>query len=124
MKKMDWIIIGFVLIFAGSVFLWNMYKDRASESDLLYVEVYFDGKIIDKINLLETKIITVETELGQNVIEVKDGKAAMVEADCRDQICIKSGSIEKVNRNIVCLPNRVHVQIVGNMEDDIDAIVQ
>lgn len=124
MKKADWIIIGLVVIIAGSVFLWNIYIDKKENSDSLFVEVYYNGELYDKVSLMESKRIVVETELGRNVIEVHDGKVSMVEADCRDEICIRSGVIDKVNRNIVCLPNKVHVQIVGNMEDDIDAIVQ
>lgn len=124
MKKLDWVIIIFVIIIAGSIFFWNIIRDKKDDSNLLFVEIYYNGEIYDKVNLLDSKTITIETELGKNIVEIADGKVHMLESDCRDQICVKSGIIDKVNRNIVCLPNKVHVQIQGNGEDDIDAIVQ
>ncbi len=48
----------------------------------------------------------------------------MTDADCPDKICIQTGEIHQVGRNIVCLPNKVHVEIVGSSEDGVDAIVQ
>ncbi|PKM95098.1 MAG: hypothetical protein CVU84_07190 [Firmicutes bacterium HGW-Firmicutes-1] len=124
MKKNDWIIVGIVVIIATSVFIWNYIMEATTKGDELVAEVYFDGELFDSINVSEDKLIIVNTELGKNVIEVKAGKATMIEADCPDKICLYTGTIEKANRSIVCLPNKVYVQLKGNAEDEIDAIVQ
>lgn len=123
MKKNDWIIIGIVLLIAGSIYIWNTINEK-KQSDELYAEIYFDGELYERVIIKEQKKIVVETEVGWNVIEINNGKVTMIEADCPDKICLDTGTIEKANRSIVCLPNKVHVQIKGNMEEEIDVIVQ
>ena len=49
----------------------------------------------------------------------------MTRADCPDQLCIHQGPIHIQGETIVCLPNRVVVEITGNdAEEQLDGIVQ
>lgn len=58
-----------------------------------------------------------QTEHGYNKIVI-DGRGAYVsESDCADQTEIKQGRIYKANTSLVCLPNRLVVQIVGGHSD-------
>lgn len=123
MKKNDWIIIAIVLAIAGGIYLWNTISEK-SQSNQLYADIYYDGELYERVDLDEQKTVTVETEIGKNTIEINHGKVLMIEADCPDKVCLNTGIIEKINRSIVCLPNKVHVQITGDMEEEIDAIVQ
>lgn len=52
-----------------------------------------------------------EIELSGNTVVIKDGCAYMKNATCKNQICIHSGSISKKGESIICLPNRVTVEI-------------
>ncbi|PKM51337.1 MAG: hypothetical protein CVV02_06955 [Firmicutes bacterium HGW-Firmicutes-7] len=125
MKKNDWIIAGIIAIIAGSVFIWNYIKEEGVEGEEFVAEIYYDGELYESVSLREVnKLVVVETTIGTNVIEVNEGNVTMIEADCPDKICLHTGTIKKANRSIVCLPNKVHVQIKGNVEDEIDAIVQ
>lgn len=56
--------------------------------------------------------ITVTTDLGTNVIEVKDGRVRAEEADCPNQDCVHQGWIGKTGQQIVCLPHKLTVDIV------------
>lgn len=124
MKKNDWIIIGIVIFIAVSAYIWNIIIEKNEQYNVRYVEIYTDGELYERVNIQEQKTVVIETELGRNVIEIKDGNVTMIEADCPDKICLETGTINRTNRSIVCLPNKVHIQIKGDMEDDIDAIVQ
>ncbi len=44
----------------------------------------------------------------------------ILEADCPDKVCIKDGMIIKPGQSLVCLPNKVVVEIKGvkNAETD------
>ena len=53
---------------------------------------------------------------GKCVLVIKDGYAYMLEADCPDHTCIKTGKISKIGESIVCLPNRISVVITGEGE--------
>lgn len=122
MKKNDWLIIIVVIFIAGIIYLYDRHTEEAIIGEKLNVEIYFDGELYDQVSLDEYKEIIIETELGINVIEVNKGKVKMIEADCPDHVCINSGSISRPNQYIICLPNKVHVNITGEMEDELDAI--
>lgn len=47
----------------------------------------------------------------------------MVESVCHNKVCVDTGWIENPGQLIVCLPNRVYIEIQGANKDDLDAIV-
>lgn len=52
-----------------------------------------------------------------------DQRVRVIEADCPDQIDVKQGYISRVGEIIVCLPNKLIIEIKGLAEeDDIDII--
>lgn len=57
-----------------------------------------------------TKSVT--TDLGTNVIEIKDGRVHVEEADCPNQDCVHQGWIDAAGQQIVCLPHKLTVDIV------------
>lgn len=50
---------------------------------------------------------------GTNILKIENGKASVIYAECPDLICKKSRAISLVGERIVCLPNRVMIEIVG-----------
>ncbi len=50
-------------------------------------------------------------DTGTNIIVIKDGFVFVEEATCKNQICVKTGKISKKGESIVCLPNKVIVEI-------------
>ena len=104
------LIIGLVILTAIlSVFI---YKNQNSND--LYVEVSIDGQIVETFSIDED----IESMLSTgNKLIIKDGKAYIYEANCPDKLCIKQGSIDKVNESIICLPNKLVVRIIQNEND-------
>ena len=47
-----------------------------------------------------------------NSVRIEPGCVYMEQADCPDQLCVKTGKISKMGVPIVCLPNKVVVQII------------
>ena len=41
----------------------------------------------------------------------------MTFSDCRNQICVESGAISQTKDTIVCLPNKVVIEITGGSGD-------
>lgn len=56
-----------------------------------------------------------------NILIISDGAADMTEADCPDQICVNHASISKEHETIVCLPNKVVVEIESAEDSGLDA---
>ena len=51
---------------------------------------------------------------GTNVLVIEDGYAYISEANCPGyQDCVETGKIRYVGEQIVCLPNMLRVEIVG-----------
>ena len=103
MKKGDFIIIGAVaLSIVLSIVLLVSFSKRGTR-----VVIKQDDKIIydQSIN------INNEIDTGHNTVIIKDGVVHMDEADCKNQVCVKSGEISKKGESITCLPNKVIVTI-------------
>lgn len=81
-----------------------------------------DGKVLYTLDLSREKdrLIEVEYQGRRNIIEIKDGRIRVREADCPDHICMDMGWLE--DTPIVCLPNRLVIEFAdGNGETDVEA---
>ena len=116
MKKNDWIFVAVILVLAGIGFLiyTNLGKRTAG-----IVKVTVDGELFGTYSLENEQEIQIN---DTNYMVIRDGHADMTEADCPDQICVEHLSISKNKETIVCLPNKVIVEIVGGEEVEIDAV--
>jgi len=54
-------------------------------------------------------------------VHVSGGSVSAVKSTCPDAVCVKTGEISKPGQAIVCIPNRVSIEIKG--EAEVDAIV-
>ena len=52
-----------------------------------------------------------EVSLKHNTVKIENGRVFMKSADCKNQICVKTGKISKSGETIICLPNKVIVEI-------------
>ncbi len=57
-------------------------------------------------------------EGGTNYLVIKDGEAYLTEASCPDLLCVHMGKISSQGQSIICLPNRVVVEIRDDNESD------
>ncbi len=123
MKRFDiWIILFFVVL-AGilfGIFKMNFGKEAAQK----YVEITYKGEQIQSFLLEEKKVgdrIPIETELGKNIVEIGEGSVRILEADCPDQVCVRTGWISNPGQTVVCLPHKLVVEIKGGEESETDA---
>lgn len=72
--------------------------------------------------LYENATKTVTTSLGTNVVEVKDGQVRVREADCPNQDCVNQGWIGSSAQQIVCLPHKLYVDVVGGSSSGVDVV--
>lgn len=122
LTKGDKLLVLFVLILSlGS--MGYIRKQGLSNRDK-YVSVQVNGKEIKKIifdKSIVGKTIPIETKYGYNLIEVGDNEISVIEASCPDQIDVKQGRISRIGETIVCLPNKMVIEIKGvDSEDGID----
>lgn len=104
MRKNDWIVIGAVLIAAFCAF--GIYAGKPKGGD--YAVIRVNGEVYQRLSLAENQTVSVN---GHNTVIVSDRRVWVSEADCPDQLCIRQGKAEKPGKTIVCLPNRMTVEI-------------
>lgn len=80
-----------------------------------YLEISVDGVVVETLDLnRDTEILVNGYHGGTNRIVIESGKVHVSDATCPDKICIHQGTIEQTGESIVCLPNRMIAQIIGN----------
>ncbi len=84
------------------------------------VVVKIDGVVDATYDLNEEQEIIINN--GSNVLMIKDGKADMIEADCPDKLCVDQRVISKNNESIICLPNKVVVEVLSPEESELDGM--
>lgn len=121
MKKLDFVIIIIVIFIALLGFLYIQYG-RDTDFDNKKVEIYIDGELYDSYRLTDdiNEEIVIKTELGTNIIKLYDNGANIIDSDCPDKICVNDGFISDPGEMLVCLPNKVVVEIKGQKDDKID----
>ena len=107
----DIILVASLLVISLSVFLIISLTGKDGATAVVSV----DGKKVAEYSL------SVDGEFslngGTNTLVIKDGQAYVSYASCPDGLCKNQGRISRVGERIVCLPNRVMVEIVGEGEE-------
>ncbi len=119
MKKADLILAAGAIVIA--VGIWFFYSAGAENGT--GAEVTVDGVREAFLPLAKDDSIRIETEAGYNIVTVRDGEVFVIEADCRDQICVEHKKIKKTGETIVCLPHKLVVTVTGAESADFDAVV-
>lgn len=119
MKRLDLILIAGVLVLAGIIYL--VFLGSAEDGGKAVITV--DGQVVQELPLDEDTTYQVDTPEGYNIVEIKDGWADVIEADCRDGLCADQKRIHKTGETIVCLPHKMVVTIEAGTENTVDAVV-
>ena len=115
MKKNDWILIGIILFIICTSFVLSFFYIEKGKANVI---ISISGEVWGEYSLDEDQEIKINSG---NVLEIKDGQAYMKKADCPDQICTEHAPIQTDNEVIICLPNKVVVEIQCKEEAEIDA---
>lgn len=114
-KALIFIVVILTLISLGFI------KRQAFSNENKFVSIQVNGEEIKRIifdKKMVGKKISIESEYGFNLIEIGDERIRVIEADCPDEIDIKQGYISKIGETIICLPNRMVIEIKGRDKDD------
>lgn len=120
MKKNDVILAAALLVIALAAFAGiSLYSARTTEEAVAVV--YLDGKEQGRYPLGEEQAIKISAgDGGYNILEIKGGEADITEASCPDKICVGQHPVKRRGESLVCLPNKVVVEIQNGGEPEID----
>ncbi len=127
MKRGDrWLAALLIIIVAALVIPRLTTGDEEGSEGQRYAQITVGGELYRTVALTGApeETILIETERGTNRLDIHDDGIEMHEADCPDQLCLSFGHIRKRGDTIVCLPNRVLVEIIGGPDGgEVDVIV-
>ena len=111
MHKKEIIVLLIIIVLSLlSIFFINQSKSLDGEKT---VTITVDNKIFKEIPLApETnEEFRIVSENGYNIIKISNLQVDVIEADCPDQLCVETKSAQKKGDMIVCLPNKIIVEI-------------
>lgn len=115
MTKADKLLIFLVFLVAiGTSFY---FKNSVSTDGETYVSIQVEGKEVEKIifdKAVVGRTMKIKTDYGFAEVEIGDGEVWLNSSTCPDQLCIKSGKISRSGEMLVCLPNKIVVEVKNN----------
>lgn len=118
--KNDIILIALVLSAALLIWLGLVLFRESGE----YVLVSRDGAELARYPLDTDLQVELSDNGGYNTLIIHDGTAHISDASCPDKLCVNQGSIEFSGQSIICLPNRLVVEIKGGEVSEIDGVAK
>ncbi len=115
MRKLDWFIIGGVLLAAAAAFL----ALQLTKTPGTTVTVYVQGEVYMRVPADAYQTITIDQGDGKvNVIVIDESGVRMESSTCKNQLCVRQGTIDPSRVDdvfgsnwIVCLPNGVAIEV-------------
>ena len=86
------------------------------------VVVTVDGALWGEYSLSENREIEINNGEGYNILIIENGEAYVSSADCPDGICSSHRPIKHDGESIICLPNKVVVEIRTQSKNQPDII--
>ncbi|MDD6023795.1 MAG: NusG domain II-containing protein [Oscillospiraceae bacterium] len=118
-------IIGVILLLSAGAALYLSFRGASGT----VANVYQDGKCIYSVDLSEVEepfTLSVSCEDGTNTIAIEPGRICIQDADCPDQVCVKSGWLKNSASPIVCLPHKLVIRLENSPDsaNTIDAVAK
>lgn len=125
MKKRDIVIIVIALLLALALYAVSQITLGTEASQVV---VTVGGEEVLRRPLAMSDTYEMKQDDGSvNVIRVENGAVFMLEANCRDGLCIRQGKMKNAAKTIVCLPHELVVSLEGEAidasHDDLDIIL-
>lgn len=115
MKKRDYLlfVITTLCIFLSTIIIYLLPQ---KENTQLIIKV--ENSIYGTYSLDENQTISIN---DTNICVIEDGIVYMSHANCPDLVCVHSKAIDKHGGIIVCLPNRITLEI-HSKESKVDTL--
>lgn len=114
----DIILISAVLLIALIASLALFLTKEAGDT----VTVTVGGELFGEYPLSEDRTIEIKSGDGYNLLVIENGKARVERASCPDGICSSHRPVEHGGESIICLPNKVVIEVRTTDADEPDII--
>ncbi len=113
------LVLFFLIISVTMLIVLDVYQKPGS-----FVKIESNGTLIFKIKITENRELNITGPVGNTHISIRDKSVRVIDSDCPEKICVKTGKIRNAGEFIVCVPNKVVVKIQGDRPNHFDVITQ
>lgn len=108
MKKKDILLVFSIVVLVIVLFIVN---NNINKGQADVIEIYVNNEIYKTIPINSEEELIIEMGSEYNKIKVHNGGAEIVDASCKDNVCVNTGFISKLSERIVCMPNKLVVKL-------------
>ena len=104
------LVLCLLIILGGFLF----FRQGGGQQKALQAEITVEGELYRRIELTGHKgkeTIEINTSRGRNLILVEDEAICVLEADCPDKVCVKTGKLEQAGDTAACLPHKLLIEV-------------
>lgn len=118
----DLLLIGCLLLFGFGCFLFRSCTAKTGK----FIKITVDGQDYGTFQLMKDHQEIPIQIAGKvtNTLKISNGQAKMVQADCPDKLCMHQRAISRQGETIVCLPNKIVVEVSGGKDAALDSITR
>jgi len=114
----------FLLLLLGGGCLVGMAMQGSRDQAVSY-SISVDGRSVCTGRLAGLDTVRVTGPLGETLVEVSERGVAIVRSPCPLHLCEAMGPVSRSGAVLVCVPNRVVVELQGGSgEQSLDAVVR
>jgi len=119
-SKFDLILVILVLFFSGFLIFRTTYNRVRQSAQPDKAVIYQDSHMLESVDLDKDSLFSILN--GKMQIKVKHGKIRVAHADCPQHLCVNMGWIQYNGQSIVCVPNKILIEIKSAGPQFVDAV--
>ena len=109
-----------VLLIAALLALpaWALVRSWRAAREQPVAYIYQNNRLLGEYQLDREQVILIGDQVRPDMkIEIKGGAIRVAESDCPKGVCKQAGWVRTPGRSIMCVPNRVLIELKGQSKD-------
>lgn len=104
-------ILYLLTLFALPFIFWTLWQPA---SPALQADIHVNGHYQQRVSLEQDRTLLVHGELGDSVLEIKNGKIRFKDSPCTIKRCVHNGWLKNSGEFNACVPNQVSIALLGS----------
>jgi hypothetical protein len=123
-RRLDRLTVLDILLVAVLIALpgWALIRSWRAGHDQSVAYIYRDNRLLGVYQLDRPQVVVIGDKARPDMkIEIKAGAIRVAESNCPKGICKRAGWVRTPGRSIICVPNRVVIELKGAPNKGYDA---
>jgi hypothetical protein len=122
-SRSDYLLVFFILAFSFASIYFHLQRGSMDSVDSAKALVTEDQKQIAELDLNQDQKVDLKTINNPVTLEIRQKKIRMLHSRCPKHICMNTGWISRKGQTIICLPNKIIIEIISEDDPGVDAVV-